>query len=125
MTVLTGSPSHPAPVARRRATGTHRRRRAPMSSTSPQPLSGRANRTLALLVTLIAALAAFVVPAGRAHAATGTFVLGATRTDTSGHALQLHGLGIVKVGDTWYGFGEDKTGETSANTSFQDIPCYS
>ncbi|MEU9130756.1 RICIN domain-containing protein [Kitasatospora sp. NPDC048540] len=52
------------------------------------------------------------------------FTLGATRTDQNGNALQLHGLGIVKAGSTWYGFGEDKTGETSANTSFQDIPCY-
>jgi hypothetical protein len=36
----------------------------------------------------------------------------------------LHGLGIVQVGTTWYGFGEDKTGQTTANTAFQDIPCY-
>lgn len=28
------------------------------------------------------------------------------------------------MGSTWYGFGEDKTGETSSDTSFQDIPCY-
>jgi hypothetical protein len=36
----------------------------------------------------------------------------------------LHGLGIVQVGTTWYGFGEDKTGQTTANTAFRDIPCY-
>ena len=36
----------------------------------------------------------------------------------------MHGLGIVKVGATWYAFGEDKTGESAASTSFQDIPCY-
>lgn len=96
-----------------------------MSSTSPQPRIGRASRALAPLIALTAVLAAFVLPAGRAQAATATFTLGATRTDTSGHALQLHGLGIVKVGATWYGFGEDKTGETANNTSFQDIPCYS
>ncbi len=37
----------------------------------------------------------------------------------------MHGLGIIKVGSTWYGYGEDKAGETSSNTSFQAIPCYS
>ncbi|MCO5996729.1 RICIN domain-containing protein [Actinoallomurus rhizosphaericola] len=85
----------------------------------------RALAPLVALIALIAAVAALLVPLGRAQAATVGFTLGATRTDTSGHALQLHGLGIVKVGSTWYGFGEDKTGETSSNTSFQDIPCYS
>ncbi|MET8849896.1 RICIN domain-containing protein [Amycolatopsis sp. NPDC004625] len=88
---------------------------------SPQRFPGRwAGVPLALLVVLITVL----VPAHPAHAATNTFTLGAVRTDTEGHALQLHGLGIVKAGDTWYGFGEDKTGQTTANTSFQDIPCY-
>ncbi|MFL5996941.1 MAG: RICIN domain-containing protein [Streptomyces sp.] len=53
-----------------------------------------------------------------------SFTTGAARTDQNGNALQLHGLGIIKVGSTWYGFGEDKTGETSADTSFQDITCY-
>jgi hypothetical protein len=66
-------------------------------------------------------------PASPALAAdvTATFTPGAAWTDTSGAALQLHGLGILKVGGTWYAYGEDKTGETSSNTSFQDIPCYS
>jgi hypothetical protein len=62
--------------------------------------------------------------APRPHAAASTFTLGARRTDAAGRALQLHGLGIVQVGTTWYGFGEDKTGQTTANTAFQDIPCY-
>ena len=61
-----------------------------------------------------------VLPTG-----SGEFAPGLTATDTSGKALQLHGLGIVKVGSTWYGFGEDKAGENSDNTTFQDIPCYS
>ncbi|GAB3890994.1 RICIN domain-containing protein [Kibdelosporangium lantanae] len=77
-----------------------------------------------VLATLVVLLVGLLVPAVRANAATNTFTLGAVRTDTSGRSLQLHGLGIVKVNDTWYGFGEDKTGQTSANTSFQDIPCY-
>jgi hypothetical protein len=76
-------------------------------------------------VTLLAGLAALLVPASLAHAATVTFTTGDARTDTSGNTLQLHGLGIIKVGSTWYGFGEDKTGETSSDTSFQAITCYS
>jgi hypothetical protein len=72
----------------------------------------------------VLALLVVLVPAPPAQGATNTFTLGAVRTDTAGRALQLHGLGIVKAGDTWYGFGEDKTGQTTANTAFQDIPCY-
>ncbi|MEV6210689.1 RICIN domain-containing protein [Kitasatospora sp. NPDC051914] len=79
---------------------------------------------LAGLLALLGAFGTVLLPAAQAHAASVAFTLGATRTDQNGNALQLHGLGIVKVGSTWYGFGEDKTGETSANTSFQDIPCY-
>ncbi|MEV4561902.1 RICIN domain-containing protein [Kitasatospora sp. NPDC049285] len=79
---------------------------------------------LAWLLALLGAFAAVLLPAAQAQAATVAFAPGATRTDQNGKPLQLHGLGIVKAGNTWYGFGEDKTGETSANTSFQDIPCY-
>ncbi|MFJ8625021.1 RICIN domain-containing protein [Kitasatospora sp. NPDC093550] len=81
---------------------------------------------LAGLLALVGALASVLLPVAPARAAAGpvTFTPGAARTDQHGNALQLHGLGIVKVGSTWYGFGEDKTGQTSANTSFQDIPCY-
>ncbi len=79
-----------------------------------------------LLVALAAVLAALLVPALPAHAdTTSTFTPGAAWDDTSGNALQMHGLGIIKVGSTWYGYGEDKAGETSSNTSFQAIPCYS
>ncbi|MFF5715036.1 RICIN domain-containing protein [Streptomyces sp. NPDC012756] len=61
-----------------------------------------------------------------AHAATSssTFTPGAAWIDQNGNPLQLHGLGIVKAGKTWYGFGEDKTGKTWTDTSFKNIPCY-
>ncbi|HET9168571.1 MAG TPA: RICIN domain-containing protein [Actinospica sp.] len=79
-----------------------------------------------LLLALTAVLAALLIPAVPAHAdTTSTFTPGAAWDDTSGNALQMHGLGIIKVGGTWYGYGEDKAGETSSNTSFQAIPCYS
>ncbi|WP_328778049.1 RICIN domain-containing protein [Streptomyces canus] len=82
------------------------------------------HRAATAFLTLLGAIAAFLIPATAAQAATVSFTTGAARTDQNGNALQLHGLGIIKVGSTWYGFGEDKTGETSADTSFQDITCY-
>jgi len=69
--------------------------------------------------------AAFILTPSAAYADTiGTFTPGAAATDTSGNQLQLHGLGIVKVGSTWYGFGENKRGESSGNAAFQSIGCY-
>ena len=78
---------------------------------------------------LIAAVAAAFGLAGLAQApaqaASSQFTPGQAWTDTSGTTLQMHGLGIVKAGSTWYGYGEDKTGENSSDAYFQDIPCYS
>lgn len=49
-------------------------------------------------------------------------VPGATWTATNtGQHLQAHGTGIIKVGDTYYMIGEDKTN----GTSFQNVNCYS
>jgi glycosyl hydrolase family 43/ricin-type beta-trefoil lectin protein len=79
----------------------------------------------AMLGAVIGLLAAVCVPpAAPAGAASATFTPGQTWRDTAGNLLQLHGLGIIEVGSTWFGFGEDKTNESSADTSFQDIPCY-
>jgi hypothetical protein len=74
------------------------------------------------LVTATAGLAVASAPV--ALAAPATIRPGAPWTDQHGNPLQLHGLGIVKVGGTWYGFGEDKVGESKADTSFRAIPCY-
>jgi len=78
-----------------------------------------------LLAAGTAAALAVALPAAPAQAATAQFTPGQAWTDTSGSTLQLHGLGIVKVGSTWYGFGEDKAGESASNDYFQDVPCYS
>ena len=92
----------------------------PVDHRTPRPLP------LRIILTLTALLAALLVPALPAHAdTTSTFTPGAAWDDSSGAALQMHGLGILKVGSTWYAYGEDKAGESSANTAFQAIPCYS
>ena len=83
-----------------------------------------AMRVRAAAAALLAAVLGALLMAAPAQGATVGFTPGKARQDTSGAALQLHGLGIVKVGATWYGFGEDKAGESAGNTSFQDIPCY-
>lgn len=41
--------------------------------------------------------------------------------DTSGNVIQAHGGGIIKVGKTYYWFGEDKT----HGGHFQNVTCYS
>ncbi|MFI5676682.1 RICIN domain-containing protein [Streptomyces cellulosae] len=95
-----------------------------MSKGVPRRQAGRLRRAATAFLTLLGGLAALLIPAAEAHAATVSFTTGAARTDQNGNTLQLHGLGIIKVGSTWYGFGEDKTGETSSDTSFQNITCY-
>jgi hypothetical protein len=91
------------------------------------PLKATRRLTSLLAAALLGAAGWLLAPATPAHAAdtTATFTPGSTGTDTSGNQLQLHGLGIIKVGSTWYGFGENKSGESSGDTHFQSINCYS
>jgi Glycosyl hydrolases family 43 len=44
--------------------------------------------------------------------------------DTSGTHIQAHGGGFIKVCDTWYWFGEDKTLNTNGTGNFHAISCY-
>ncbi|KAF5392556.1 hypothetical protein D9757_002173 [Collybiopsis confluens] len=53
------------------------------------------------------------------HAA--VIVPGATWLDTSGNVIQAHGAGILKVGSTYYWFGEDKVLDS---TLFHAVSCY-
>ena len=105
------------------------------------PTTRRTARSATMLAAALAALVAVLLgvlgpaPARAATSAAGaaaihpdvtsTFTPGTAGTDTSGNTLQLHGLGIVRVGSTWYGFGENKSGESSSNAAFQSIACYS
>ncbi|KAA1467570.1 Arabinanase/levansucrase/invertase [Dentipellis sp. KUC8613] len=48
-------------------------------------------------------------------------VAGATWTDTSGNVIQAHGGGFLKVGGTYYWFGEDKSHNSAL---FKAVSCY-
>jgi len=44
--------------------------------------------------------------------------------DTTGKHIQAHGGGFIKVCDTWYWFGEDKTLNTNGTGNFHAVGCY-
>ncbi len=46
-------------------------------------------------------------------------------TDTDGVPINAHGGGILKVGDTYYWYGEHKTEETQGNVANVGVRCYS
>ncbi|TDL17726.1 Arabinanase/levansucrase/invertase [Rickenella mellea] len=54
--------------------------------------------------------------------AENVIVPGATWTDTSGNVIQAHGGGFLKVGSTFFWFGEDKS---SNDLFFHAVSCYS
>jgi hypothetical protein len=57
-------------------------------------------------------------------AATVTFNPGGTWNDTTGTPIQAHGGGFLKVGDTWYWVGEDKTTNTGGSGFFYAVSLY-
>src|SRR5512142_536753 len=56
-----------------------------------------------------------------AQAQSGVITPGTTWLDTAGHPIQAHGGGLIKVQNTYYWLGEDKTN----GSPFQNIKCYS
>src|SRR6478736_4380712 len=42
--------------------------------------------------------------------------------DTAGNRIEAHGAGVIRVGDTWYWIGEDKSGNSGG---FKAVNCYS
>ncbi len=59
-----------------------------------------------------------------AMAATVTFKNGAFWNDTTGTHIQAHGSGFLKVGDTYYWVGEDKTTNTGGTGNFYAVSLY-
>lgn len=77
----------------------------PKDTGRPGALLRRAVTGLLLLAAAVLGPLVGSLPA--AHAATvSTFSPGAAWKDQNGTPLQMHGLGIVKTGGTWYAFGE-------------------
>ncbi|WP_186763326.1 family 43 glycosylhydrolase [Lentzea tibetensis] len=70
-------------------------------------------------------LALVLAGAPPAQAAEATITPGVAWKDTSGNPIQAHGGGMIKVGATYYWFGEDKTGENQNNAFFRNVTCYS
>jgi hypothetical protein len=61
---------------------------------------------------------------GTASAAAVAITPGTSWKDTKGNLIQAHGAGMIKVGSTYYWFGEDKTGEKK-ESPFLNVKCYS
>ncbi len=59
-----------------------------------------------------------------ALATTITIKPGGTWNDTTGTPIQAHGGGFLKVGDTWYWVGEDKTTNTGGSGFFYAVSLY-
>jgi hypothetical protein len=57
-------------------------------------------------------------------ATTITIKPGGTWNDTSGTPIQAHGGGFLKVDDTWYWVGEDKTTDTGGSGFFYAVSIY-
>ena len=53
-----------------------------------------------------------------------TFKNGDFWSDTTGTHIQAHGGGFLKVGDTWYWVGEDKTTNTGGTGNFYAVSIY-
>jgi hypothetical protein len=59
--------------------------------------------------------------AGGSTDVTVTITPGTVWNDTQSKVIEAHGEGMIKVGDTYYWLGEDKTN----GSSFQNVSCYS
>jgi len=63
-------------------------------------------------------------PSGGAANASVTINNTGPWNDSTGKHIQAHGGGFLKVCDTWYWFGEDKTLNTNGTGNFHAISCY-
>ncbi|GII77045.1 beta-xylosidase [Sphaerisporangium rufum] len=77
----------------------------------------RVRRAIAALILLAAAIAA---PAGTAHAAAVTVTNGTQFLDTGGAVVHAHGGGVLKVGDYYYWFGENR----NPDNTFRAVSVY-
>ena len=84
---------------------------------APRPTA----RSVLFIVAVCAGLLApFALATNPAHAAPVTITNGTQFTDTSGAALHAHGGGMIKVGDYYYWFGENR----NDNNTFRNVSVY-
>ncbi|USQ84138.1 RICIN domain-containing protein [Streptomyces phaeoluteigriseus] len=77
-------------------------------------------RAYAILLTLCLALTGALATAGPAQAAPQTIANGTQFTDTSGNPVHAHGGGVLKVGNYYYWFGENR----NADNTFRYVDAY-
>ncbi|MFE7648008.1 family 43 glycosylhydrolase [Streptomyces phaeoluteigriseus] len=77
-------------------------------------------RAYAILLTLCLALTGALATAGPARAAPQTIANGTQFTDTSGNPVHAHGGGVLKVGNYYYWFGENR----NADNTFRYVDAY-
>lgn len=85
-------------------------------------LASSAGAVIAAGVDPVSAGASTMMRWRRSAAQPGARVIvpGAAWNDQNGNLVQLHGGSVLKVGDTYYGYGEDK----SAGVTFTAVACY-
>src|SRR5438094_170361 len=72
---------------------------------------------------ILTCLATPFVPAPGASASTGVIKPGAIWPDDRNRHIQAHGGGIIKLGDTWYWYGEDRSSDNDKSKRY--VACYS
>ncbi|WP_309097688.1 family 43 glycosylhydrolase [Streptomyces sp.] len=77
-------------------------------------------RACATLLTLFLGLFAALATAGPAQAAPRTITNGTQFTDASGNPVHAHGGGVLKVGSSYYWFGEHR----NADNTFRYVDAY-
>lgn len=75
-------------------------------------IMGKRSVIAVLLLTLLLSIAAGAIPAGRANAASVSIVNGTDWKDTAGNPILANSGNILKVGFTYYWYGEHATGGT-------------
>jgi hypothetical protein len=86
---------------------------------------GRIRTPLLAAGTAVAVAVTVGLASRDAAAADAAITPGTAWQDTQGHPIQAHGGGMIKVGSTYYWFGEDKTNESDGKSFFLNVPCYS
>jgi len=105
-----------APVTR--ATGASGAAAAPTTGNSSAPATGRATANSAGAAATSAGTGG---SSGPAQSTLVTFHNGGFWSAEDGQRIEAHGGGFLQVDDTWYWFGEDKSGNSAG---FKGVNCY-